>query len=172
MTGAKLKAFYLDPMLRSCLWPEDEMYKAEWSPYEWPRDNFMSEYGGKISGSRIDKLLYDAKTALDLGYNEIYYDVFGWHRDYNLTVNPERAYRKADGSIQIGGNDLLEQREIVKRTAVICYLNGANFDGRPTVSVHTTDCYVVPIMSFAAILESTPPLMAIRAFMLFMVFPY
>ena len=149
MTGAKQKAFYLDPMLRSCFWPEDEMYKAEWSPYEWPRDNFMSEYGGKICESRIDKLLYDAKVALDLGYNEIYYDVFGCHRDYNFIVSPEKAYDKGNGSIQISGNDLLEQREIVKRTATLCYLNGANFDGRPTVSIHTTDCYVVPVMSFA-----------------------
>ena len=150
MTGAKSRMFYLDPMLISCFWPEDEMYKAEWSPYEWPRDNYMSEYGGKITESRIDKLLYDAKTALDLGYNGIYYDVFGCHRDYNFIVNPERAYHKPDGSIQIGGNDLLEQREIVKRTATLCHLNGGNFEGSPYVSVHTTDCYVVPVMSFAA----------------------
>jgi len=151
MTGAKLRIFYLDPMLISCFWPEDEMYKAEWSPWEWPRDNFMSEYGGKITESRIDKMMYDAKTALDLGYNGIFYDVFGCHRDYNFIVNPERAYHKPDGSIQIGGNDLLEQREIVKRTATLCHLNGGNFAGTPYVSVHTTDCYVVPVMSFAVV---------------------
>lgn len=153
MTGARLRMFYLDPMLISCFWPEDEMYKAEWSPWEWPRDNYMSEYGGKITESRIDKMLYDAKTALDLGYNGIFYDVFGCHRDYNFIVNPERAYHMPDGSIQIGGNDLLEQREIVKRTATLCHLNGGNFAGTPYVSVHTTDCYVVPVMSFAAVNE-------------------
>lgn len=151
MTGAKLRIFYLDPMLMSCFWPEDEMYKAEWSPWEWPRDNYMNEYGCKITASRIDKLLFDAKTALDLGYNGIFYDVFGCHRDYNFIVNPERAYHKPDGSVQIGGNDLLEQREIVKRTATLCHLNGGNFAGTPYVSVHTTDCYVVPVMSFAAV---------------------
>jgi hypothetical protein len=151
MTGAKLRKFYLDPMLISCFWPEDEMYKAEWSPFEWPRDNYMSEYGGKITASRIDKLLYDAKKAIDLGYGGIFYDVFGCHRDYNFIVNPERAYLKGNGSIQIGGNDLLEQREIVKRTATLCYLNGANYEGSPYVEVHTTDCYVVPVLSFAAV---------------------
>ena len=151
MTGAKLRKFYLDPMLISCFWPEDEMYKAEWSPFEWPRDNYMSEYGGKITASRIDKLLYDAKTALELGYGGIFYDVFGCHRDYNFIVNPERAYLKDNGSIQIGGNDLLEQREIVKRTAVLCHLSGADYEGSPYVEVHTTDCYVVPVLSFAAV---------------------
>ena len=151
MTGAKVRLFYLDPMLCTCFWPEDEMYKAEWSPYEWPRDNWMGEYGCKITESRIDKLLYDAKRALELGYNGIFYDVFGCHRDYNFIVNPERAYHKTDGSLQIGGNDLMEQREIVKRTATLCHLNGGSFEGSPVVSIHTTDCYVVPVMSFAAI---------------------
>ncbi len=151
MTGAKVRKFYLDPMLISCFWPEDEMYKAEWSVYERPRDNYMSEYGGKITKSRIDKLLYDANTALELGYNGIFYDVFGCHRDYNFVINPERAYFKPDGSLQIGGNDLLEQREIVKRTATLCYVKGASFEGTPYVEVHTTDCYVVPVLSFAAV---------------------
>ena len=151
MTGAKVRKFYLDPMLISCFWPEDEMYKAEWSVYERPRDNYMSEYGGKITKSRIDKLLYDAKTALELGYNGIFYDVFGCHRDYNFVMSPERVYFKPDGSLQIGGNDLLEQREIVKRTATLCYMNGACFEGTPYVEVHTTDCYVVPVLSFAAV---------------------
>jgi hypothetical protein len=151
MTGAKLRKFYLDPMLISCFWPEDEMYKAEWSPYEWPRDNYMSEYGGKITESRIDKLMYDAKIAIGQGYGGIFYDVFGCHRDYNFIISPERAYHKEDGSVQIGGNDLLEQREIVKRTAVLCCLNGANYEGSPYVEVHTTDCYVVPVLRFAAV---------------------
>lgn len=150
MTGARYREFYLDPILISCFWPEDEMYKSEWGVYEWPRDNYMNEYGGKITSTRIDKMIYDAWRALQVGYNAIYYDCFGCHRDYNFVMSPERAYRKSNGRIQLGCCDLFEQREIIRRTAILCHLNGGMILGTPAASAHTTDCFVVPVMSFAS----------------------
>lgn len=148
---SKAVCCYFNPLITSCYWPEYEMYKSEWSQWNWPQDNHFGEYDCKISPSRIDKLMYDAHSALKDGFKGIYFDCFGCHRDYNYVINPGNAYLKPDGSVQMSVSDLLAQRELVKRAATLCYLNGACIYGVPYVEIHTTDCMVVPVVSFGAV---------------------
>ena len=149
--GLKHHTYYMDPRVVSCFWPEWETYKSEWSSYPWPVENFCHEYQGKPSPSRIDKLLYDARTALDDGYEGIYYDCFGCVREFNWVPNPERNRERPDGGAVLSLNDLLDWRELVRRTAVMCWTKGVTVAGTPYVEVHNTDCYVVPCLSFATV---------------------
>ena len=148
---AKALCCYFNPLITSCYWPEYEMYKSEWGQWNWPQDNHVGEYDCKISPSRIDKLMYDANTALDDGYMGIYFDCFGCHRDYNYVINPGNAFLKPNGDVQMSVSDLLSQRELVKRAATLCHVRGLNVFGVPYVEIHTTDCMVVPVVSFGTV---------------------
>ena len=154
-TGAKYKSCYYDPHLISCFWPEWEMYKAEWSRGEFPDENFYSEYCGFLSPSRIDKMLSDALAGLKLGYDGIYYDCFATYIDSNDVVKPGRSFRRPDGTIQQSACGLLDWRELLRRTAVMSFVNGKFNCGRPFVDLHTTDHMVNPVVGWCSDIVTT-----------------
>ena len=145
--GIDLATCYLNPMLITCFWPEWKMYKSEWYPEEWAPENYFNEYMANTAKTRIDKLLWDASTALDNGAGGIYYDCFRSCGGWNLT-NPS-VFIRPDGTVQPALTNVRAWREIMKRTATLCYLRGRLYNGRPVVDNHDTNGHVVPVMSFA-----------------------
>ena len=145
--GVDVHTCYFDPMLITSFWPEWEMYKSEWYPEEWSYDNYFNEYMAHLAKTRIDRLLWDAKQALDDGYGGIYYDCF--RSSGGMNPASPNSYVRPDGRVQAALTNVRAWREIMKRTATLCYLHGAIYNGRPVVENHDTNGHVVPIMSFA-----------------------
>lgn len=145
--GIEISPCYLNPMLITSFWPEWEMYKSEWYPEEWTHDNYFNEYMAYTSKTRIDKLMWDVKLALDLGFDGIYYDCFRSCGGRSL-ANPD-VYIRKNGSVQGALTNVRAWREIMKRTATACYVRGKMYNGRPLVENHDTNGHIVPIMSFA-----------------------
>ena len=151
--GIKVSPCYHDPMLITSFWPEWEMYKSEWYPEEWTRDNYFNEYMAYTSKTRIDRLMWDVKLALDDGFGGIYYDCFRSCGGSSL-ANPD-VYLRPDGSVQPALTNVRAWREIMKRTATTCLLRGKMVGDRPLVENHDTNGHVVPIMSVATLGLST-----------------
>ena len=143
MTGG-VRPRYFDPMLITSFWPEWEMYKGEWYPEEWTQDNYFNEYMGNLCQSRIDKLMYDAKRALDTGDQGLYYDCF--YPFSSACFTQGAAYRRPNGSVQWSLSTMRLWREILKRSATLCYLKGKCYNGRPVVELHDTEGSV-PILN-------------------------
>ena len=138
---------YLDPMLITSFWPEWEMYKSEWWLCEWPEDNYFNEYMAHICKTRIDKLMWDGKVALENGAGGLYYDCYRICGERNLGCKDVRV--RPDGTIQPNLGNIQEWRNITKRSAVICYKMGKMYHGRPVVEVHDTHGSIIPTMTWA-----------------------
>jgi hypothetical protein len=146
-TGCDYTIDYMNPMIDSCHWPEWEKYKSEWTIFDWYERNEINEYHCNIVPSRIDKLMYDALFSLKLGIRAIYYDCFEQSRDWNYIMNDAVA-RTEGGSVRNAVNRFFAWREIAKRTATLCYLNGGMAFGRPFTELHATSFQVIPVLSF------------------------
>lgn len=146
-TGCDYTIDYMNPMIDSCHWPEWEKYKSEWTIFDWYERNEINEYHCNIVPSRIDKLMYDALFSLKLGIKAIYYDCFEQSRDWNYIMNDAVA-RTEGGSVRNAVNRFFAWREIAKRTATLCYLNGGMAFGRPFTELHATSFQVIPVLSF------------------------
>jgi len=148
-TGCDCTLDYMNPTINSCHWPEWEAYKSEWTIFEWYERNEINEYHCNVVPSRIDKLLYDARTTLGFGIKGIYYDCFEQFRDWNFVMD-EAAFRLPDGSVRNAVNRFFQWRDLAKRTATLSYLNDGMLFGRPCVEVHATSFQVLPILSFCS----------------------
>ena len=154
--NAKAICRYIDPVIDSFYWDEWEMYKAEWGRAPWPVDFALTEYGGAMVRSRIDQTLYDGLFGLRHGFNGVYYDCFAMGKLANDVSQPEGAERdKLTGDVSSSLCDIRAWRELVKRTAVMCYLNGGMHKGTPLVDFHTTCCYAVPVVSWCSTVLGT-----------------
>ena len=138
---------YLDPMLITSFWPEWEMYKSEWWPCEWPEDDYFNEYMAHLCKTRIDKLMWDGKVALENGAGGLYYDCYRICGAWNLGCKDTRI--RPNGTIQPNLGNIQEWRNIMKRSAVICYKMGKMYHGRPVVEDHDTNGSIVPTMTWA-----------------------
>lgn len=138
MTGG-VRPRYFDPMLITSFWPEWEMYKGEWYPEEWTHDNYFNEYMGNLCASRIDKLMWEAKVALDTGDQGLYYDCFFGFASACFPQPDSGAYVRKNGTIQWSLSTIRQWREILKRSAVLCYKQGKLYNGRPVVELHDTE---------------------------------
>ena len=147
--------FYLNPELNTCMWPEWEMYKAEWHCEAWPVENMIHEYLGRPVPSRIDKLLFDGYKALKLGYDGIYYDCFTPGGDWDYLVHSNGAFL-VEGDVNSyfqptpALTGLLQWRELLKRTAVMCYLHGTKMEDQPYVELHATEGNVAMCSSWCS----------------------
>ncbi len=144
---------YTDPLGISCFWPEDEMYKAEWSAWTFPvEEPFYQEYLSRLPKSRIDKQIHDEWRAVRRGVDGVNFDCFGQGGGFN-TENGVAWY---DEKGQIHSNcELFAWRQIVRRTAIMVHVEGKHLYGVPWVDVHSTDGMVVPVCSFASTLTTT-----------------
>lgn len=151
-TAGKL-LMYTDPLAISCFWPEDEMYKAEWSAWTFPvEEPFYHEYLSRLPKSRIDKLIHDEWRAVRRGFDGVNFDCFGQGGGYN-TENGI-AWIDENGDMQ-SNCELLAWREIVRRTAVMLHVEGKLLYGVPWVDVHATNGMVIPVCSFASTTTAT-----------------
>ena len=148
LMGLQYQICYIDPCLISCHWPESEMYKADWYVEPWPVENLADEYLGRPTETRIDKVLYDARRALRGGMSGIYYDCFMLQCDNNVSASKGRAYFRKGGGAQNHLGNLVDWRELVKRTATLSYVEGKRIFGKGYCEVHVTDAQVVPVNSF------------------------
>ena len=137
---------YFDPMIVTCFWPEWEMYKGEWYPEEWTRENCYNEYMCNLCPSRIDKLMSECEVALKNGYDGLYYDCF---YSFASACFPQGdAYLRPDGSVQWSLSTIRYWREIMKRSAVLCLKMGKTYNGRPVVELHDTEGSLPMLMSW------------------------
>jgi hypothetical protein len=141
---------YLVPYLNSrnlnSHWAEYPVYQDEWWCSDY-RANSFDEYNNTPTRSYQDMMLYYERELVRNGFDGIYFDNI---RDWpvsDTTTGP--AYELPDGSIQ-PYFDIFSMRELVKRTAVMLYVEGKTFlDGRPLVLCHMTNTNIAPYMSFA-----------------------
>ncbi|MBO4512392.1 MAG: hypothetical protein J5746_06470 [Victivallales bacterium] len=154
---------YNDPLLYSCLWPEAEMYKAEWLPWDYPADDAINEYACTHNKSYMDKLLWYMREKARRGFDGMNFDCFPLGGGTNTTVNG--GYRFTEGKVpnlsnsnmlQIASpgikpaNSLFKWRELTRRTAIMMYKEGKTYMGYPWVELHTTNTQCVPVSAFCS----------------------
>ena len=163
MYGPKYFLLYHDPALYSSRWPEAEMYKAEWCPAPYGVDDAQNEYYSNICDSYLDKLLYEMRNEVRLGFDGMNFDCFPLGGGFNDVAG--KAYRVRDGVAPFLHNDnilrvapqglrpagnLFQWRELCKRTAHMLYTEKRLTYGVPWVDLHATHGQAVPITAFCA----------------------
>ena len=152
---------YNDPLLYSCLWPEAEMYKAEWLPWDYPADDAINEYVCTHNRSYQDRLLWIMRENARRGWDGMNFDCFPLGGGFNTTVT--EAFRTGPGKVPnlhnanmlqtapaeiAHSNSLFSWRELTRRAAIMLYMEGKSFMGYPWVELHTTHCQCVPVTAF------------------------
>ncbi|MFA6929906.1 MAG: hypothetical protein WCT05_06235 [Lentisphaeria bacterium] len=149
-TYMKYLGSYMNPALLTCFWPEWEMYKSEWQQFNYPEENYMNEYMCSLVKSRRDKLVYDARELVRLGFMGINFDCFPCGAGGGNTIT-SNAYHDNNGRLRHNcGGGIMRWRLAVKRTAHMLYSEKKLVYGRPWVDVHTTMYMPVPLVSFAS----------------------
>lgn len=148
-TYMKYLGSYMNPALLTCFWPEWEMYKSEWQQFNYPVENYMNEYMCSLVKSRRDKLLYDARELVRLGFMGINFDCFPCGSGGGNTIT-SHAYHDQKGRLRHTSGGIMRWRLAVKRTAHMLYSENKLVNGRPWVDVHTTMYMPVPLVSFAS----------------------
>ena len=151
--GTQQSSCYFNPKQISCFWPEWEMYKSEWSPETWCSDDFFHEYSGTDPKPRVDKLMWDCRTALRHGFGGVFFDCFSPVPTRSLAEGD--AYLRPDGSIQTSLGEIRGWRSIMRRSAVLCHKEDKNLFDRPYVTNHDTHGAYSPVMSFCSSAIST-----------------
>ncbi len=148
-TYMKYLGSYMNPALLTCFWPEWEMYKSEWQQFNYPVENTMNEYMCSLVKSRRDKLVYDARELVRLGFMGINFDCFPCGSGGGNTIT-SNAYHDNNGRLRHTCGGIMRWRLAVKRTAHMLYSEKKLVYGRPWVDVHTTMYMPVPLVSFAS----------------------
>jgi hypothetical protein len=148
-TYMKYLGSYMNPALLTCFWPEWEMYKSEWQQFNYPVENTMNEYMCSLVKSRRDKLLYDARELVRLGFMGINFDCFPCGSGGGNTIT-SNAYHDTKGKLRHTCGGIMRWRLAVKRTAHMLYTEKKLVYGRPWVDVHTTMYMPIPLVSFAS----------------------
>ncbi len=148
-TYMKYLGSYMNPTLLTCFWPEWEMYKSEWQQFNYPEENLMNEYMCSLVKSRRDKLVYDARELVRIGFMGINFDCFPMGSGGGNTIT-SNAYHDSNGRLRHTCGGIMRWRLAVKRTAHMLYSEKKLVYGRPWVDVHTTMYMPVPLVSFAS----------------------
>ncbi|MBO4512190.1 MAG: hypothetical protein J5746_05460 [Victivallales bacterium] len=161
--GVDMFMMYNDPTLYSCRWPEAEMYKAEWLPWDYPADDAINEYTCTHNKSYTDKLLWFMKSQVARGFDGMNFDCFPLGGGFNTTVLG--AFRATPGKVpNLHNGNMLQTasagiktagclfswRELTRRTAIMLYKEGKTFMGYPWVELHTTNCQCIPVTAFCS----------------------
>ena len=164
--GQKYFLHYQNPLLCSFIWKEFEMYKAEWSAWDYPVDDIINEYVVNQTDEYIDMLLYHMRTQARAGFDGMNFDCFPLGGGYNITAGP--AHRNIPVGNPAGvvpfihtdnmlrtvfpgvtpGSTLFQWRKLAKRTATMLYKEGRLVYGYPWVELHATNCLVIPVVSW------------------------
>ncbi|MFA6929902.1 MAG: glycoside hydrolase domain-containing protein [Lentisphaeria bacterium] len=161
--GKKYFLLYHNPALYSFRWPEAEMYKAEWLPWDYPVDDASNEYVATHTKEYIDKLLYEMRNQARLGYDGMNFDCFPLGGGCNTVIGA--GVRVKPGKVPFihnqnmlsiappgisSGTRLFSWRELCKRTATMLYLENKLVYGRPWVELHATHAQCVPVTAFCS----------------------
>jgi len=159
--GQKYFLLYHNPAIYSSCWPEAEMYKAEWLPWDYPVDDAANEYVATHTKEYIDKLLYEMRAQARMGYDGMNFDCFPLGGGFNTVIGA--GYRVRPGKVPFihNGNmlqtappgidcgmGLFTWRELTKRTATMLYVENKLTYGFPWVELHATHCQCVPVAAF------------------------
>ncbi len=161
---------YHNPTFYSDRWPEAEMYKAEWLPYDYPVDDARNEYVACLTHEYIDKMLYEMHEHIRAGFDGMNFDCFvtrasGGHNTVSVgavrdrpgkvpfLTNDNMMYIAPDGIIP--STNILGWRELTKRTAHMMYKEGRLTYGVPWVEVHATFAQVAPMLAFCSTVITT-----------------
>ena len=105
--GQKSFLIYHNPAFYSCRWPEAEMYKAEWLPWDYPVDDAANEYIACQTSEYIDKMLYEMRYQARMGFDGMNFDCFPLGGGFN-TVSMQ-AFREKPGRVPFITNDNMLQ---------------------------------------------------------------
>ena len=166
--GDKYFLMYHNPAFYSCRWPEAEMYKAEWLPWDYPVDDAQNEYIACQTPEYIDKMLYEMRYQTRLGFDGMNFDCFPLGGGFNTVTMG--AFREKPGPVPFiindnmlqiapygisGCNNLFGWRELMKRTAHMLYTEKKLTYGVPWVELHSTNVAAVPVTSFCSTVITT-----------------
>ncbi len=161
--GKKYFLLYHNPALYSFRWPEAEMYKAEWLPWDYPVDDAANEYVATHTREYLDKMLYEMRNEARQGYDGMNFDCFPLGGGFNTVIGA--GVRVKPGKVPFihnqnmlsiappgihGGTSLFTWRELSKRTATMMYLENKLVYGRPWVELHATHAQCVPVTAFCS----------------------
>ena len=161
--GIEKFLLYRDPVLYSCRWPEAEMYKAEWLPWDYPADDAINEYTCTHNESYMEMLLWVMRNKARQGWDGMNFDCFPLGGGFNTTVSD--AFRAQPGKVPNLTNlnmlqtaspgierctTFFQWRELTKRTAVMMFKEGKTFMGYPWVELHSTNCQCIPVTAFCS----------------------
>ncbi|MFA6815477.1 MAG: glycoside hydrolase domain-containing protein [Lentisphaeria bacterium] len=161
--GQKYFLLYHNPALYSHCWPEAEMYKAEWLPWDYPVDDAANEYIATHTKEYIDKMLYEMREQARMGYDGMNFDCFPLGGGFNTEIGA--GYRVKPGKVPLiynknmlsiappgirSGKSLFTWRELTKRTATMLYMENKLVYGRPWVELHASHAQCVPITAFCS----------------------
>ncbi len=158
--GQKYFLLYHNPAMYSCSWPEAEMYKAEWLPWDYPVDDASNEYIANHTKEYIDKMLYEMREQARMGYDGMNFDCFPLGGGFNTVIGA--GYRTRPGKdpfihngnmlqtapAGIRGGTSFHMRELMKRTATMLYVENKLTYGFPWVELHATHSLCVPVTAF------------------------
>ncbi len=163
MWGKRYFLHYQLPTLYSHRWPEAEMYKAEWMPWDYPVDDAADEYLANQTSSHTDFLLYKMRKEVRRGYDGMNFDTFALGGGFNTVVGAGARYKKGKVPFMTneimyrivpegihGGKLLFGWRELMKRTATMLYVEGKLPYGTPWVDLHATNGLVCPVLAFCS----------------------
>ncbi len=142
---------YMNPRSGSNEWEDFRVFQDEWHHAEYRNPVDYDEYSMYPCKSFRDFLLYYAKKLIDSGLEGIYYDNLG---GMMAVFDPEAgpAWETPSGTVA-PFYDVFETRELIRRTAVMLYLNKKTIfaDHRPLLELHITNGIMLPYLSFAAL---------------------
>jgi hypothetical protein len=161
--GKKYFLLYHNPALYSFRWPEAEMYKAEWLPWDYPVDDAANEYIATHTKEYIDKMLFEMRNEARQGYDGMNFDCFPLGGGCNTVIGA--GVRVKPGKVPFihnlnmlsiappginGGLLLFAWRDLCKRTATMLFLENKLVYGRPWVELHATHAQCVPVTAFCS----------------------
>ena len=166
--GGDYFLLYHNPAFYSYRWKEAEMYKAEWLPWDYPVDDAMNEYIACQTPEYIDKLLWEMKEQIKVGFDGMNFDCFPLGGGFN-TVSM-KAFRERPGRVPVINNSNMLQtaspgiatctnlfgwRELMKRTAHLLYTENRLVFGVPWVELHSTNATVPSVAAFCSTVITT-----------------
>ena len=166
--GGDYFLLYHNPAFYSYRWKEAEMYKAEWLPWDYPVDDAMNEYIACQTPEYIDKLLWEMKEQIKVGFDGMNFDCFPLGGGFN-TVSM-KAFRERPGRVPVINNSNMLQtaspgiatctnlfgwRELMKRTAHLLYTENRLLFGVPWVELHSTNATVPSVAAFCSTVITT-----------------
>ena len=161
---------YHNPTFYSERWPEAEMYKAEWLPFDYPVDDARNEYISCLTHEYIDKMLYEMLEHIRAGFDGMNFDCFVTRASGGFNTVSTGASRVGPGKVPfltnanmmyfvptniIPGTKILGWRELAKRTAHLLYKEKRLTYGTPWVEIHATFTQVVPAVAFCSTVITT-----------------